>query len=147
MDDDHNGQDAAHDIAPGIAKVLKRLHHPLDVILLCVRWHAAYSLSLRNLGAMTAERGLAVDHSSVHRWVIKLAPLFEKSVSNGEPQAITVDNATGLSEAGSTIDVAAWSLLVDPRRHTVNILGITQAAPSCDARDRLAPGRVVPREP
>jgi amino acid transporter len=30
----------------GIAKVLKRLHYPLDVILLCVRWYVAYSLSL-----------------------------------------------------------------------------------------------------
>lgn len=27
-----------------IGKVLKRLHYPLDVILLCVRWYVAYSL-------------------------------------------------------------------------------------------------------
>ncbi len=33
----------------GIATVLKRLHHPLDIILLCIRWYVAYSLSLRNL--------------------------------------------------------------------------------------------------
>lgn len=25
-------------LSPAIAKVLKRLHYPLDVILLCVRW-------------------------------------------------------------------------------------------------------------
>jgi hypothetical protein len=30
----------------GIGEVLKRLHYPLDVILLCVRWYVAYSLSL-----------------------------------------------------------------------------------------------------
>jgi putative transposase len=35
-------------LPPGIAKVLKRLHYPLDVILRCVRWYVAYSLSLRN---------------------------------------------------------------------------------------------------
>jgi len=63
----------------GVAKVLKRLHYPLDVILLCVRWYLAYSLSLRNLEEMMAERGFEVDHSSVHRWVIKLVPLFEKA--------------------------------------------------------------------
>jgi putative transposase len=63
----------------GVAKVLKRLHYPLDVILLCVRWYVAYSLSLRNLEEMMAERGFEVDHSSVHRWVIKLVPLFEKA--------------------------------------------------------------------
>jgi hypothetical protein len=26
----------------GVAKVLERLHYPLDVILLCVRWYVAY---------------------------------------------------------------------------------------------------------
>jgi putative transposase len=66
-------------LPPGIAKVLKRLHYPLDVILLCVRWYVAYSLSLRNLEEMMAERGFEVDHSTVHRWVIKLVPLFEKA--------------------------------------------------------------------
>ena len=67
-------------LAPGIARVLKRLHYPLDVMLLCVRWYVAYSLSLRNLEEMMAERGIAVDHSTVHRWVIKLVPLFEKTI-------------------------------------------------------------------
>ncbi|WP_277034824.1 IS6 family transposase [Caballeronia mineralivorans] len=66
-------------LAAGIARVLKRLHYPLDVMLPCVRWYVAYSLSLRNLEAMTAERGIEVDHSTVHRWVIKLVPLFEKT--------------------------------------------------------------------
>jgi putative transposase len=66
----------------GIGKVLKRLHYPLDVILLCVRWYVAYSLSLRNLEEMMAERGIEVDHSSVHRWVIKLLPVFEKAFRN-----------------------------------------------------------------
>ena len=33
-----------------------------SVILLCVRWYLAYSLSLRDLEEMMAERGIAVDH-------------------------------------------------------------------------------------
>jgi putative transposase len=66
-------------VPAGLTKVLKRLHYPLDVILLCVRWYVAYSLSLRNLEEMMAERGFEVDHSTVHRWVIKLVPLFEKA--------------------------------------------------------------------
>ena len=52
-------------LAAGIARVLTRLHYPLDVMLLCVRWYVAYSLSLRNLEEMMAERGIAVDHSTV----------------------------------------------------------------------------------
>ncbi|QCP55018.1 IS6 family transposase [Trinickia violacea] len=63
----------------GIGKVLKRLHYPLDVILVCVRWYVACSLSLRNLEEMMAERGIKVDHSSVHRWVIKLVPLLDRA--------------------------------------------------------------------
>jgi len=63
---------------PAVAKVLKRLHYLLDVILLCVRWYSAYPLSLRNLEEMMAERGICVDHSTVHRWAIKLLQVLEK---------------------------------------------------------------------
>lgn len=63
----------------GIGKMIKRLHYPVDVILLCVRWYVSYSLSLRNLEEMMAERGVEVDHSTVHRWVIKIVPLVEKA--------------------------------------------------------------------
>ncbi|AXC16026.1 Mobile element protein (plasmid) [Acidisarcina polymorpha] len=64
---------------PMVTKVLKRLHYPLDVILLCVRWYSAYPLSLRHLEEMMAERGTSVDHSTVHRWAIKLLPVLEKA--------------------------------------------------------------------
>jgi transposase-like protein len=55
-----------------IAKVLKRLHYALEVMLTCVRWYVAYPLSLRHLEQMMAERGISVDHATVHRWAIKL---------------------------------------------------------------------------
>ncbi|MEX3640250.1 IS6 family transposase [Paraburkholderia sp. BR14320] len=66
-------------LRPGVAKVLKRLHYPLDVMLLCVRWCVAYPLSLRHLEQMMAERGIAVAHSTVHRWALKLLPVLEKA--------------------------------------------------------------------
>ena len=61
---------------PAIRAVLKRLHYPLPVMLLCVRWYAAYPLSLRQLEEMMAERGLSIDHVTVHRWALKLLPVF-----------------------------------------------------------------------
>jgi putative transposase len=64
---------------PVVAKVLKRLHYPLDVILLCVRWYIAYPLTVRHLEQMMAERGMLVDHSTVHRWALKLLPVLEKA--------------------------------------------------------------------
>jgi transposase-like protein len=60
---------------PAVAKVLKRLHYPLDVILMCIRWYVAYPLSLRHLEQLMAGRGIAVDHSTVHRWAMKLLPV------------------------------------------------------------------------
>jgi transposase-like protein len=32
-----------------LRKVLKRLHYPIEVMLVCVRWYAAYPLSLRHI--------------------------------------------------------------------------------------------------
>jgi transposase-like protein len=61
--------------------VLKRLHYPLDVILMCVRSYVAYPLSLRHLEEMMAERGIAVDHSTVHRRALKLLPVLGKVFS------------------------------------------------------------------
>ena len=47
-------------------------------MLLCVRWYAAYALSLRNLEEMMAERGVQVDHATVHRWALKILPALAK---------------------------------------------------------------------
>jgi hypothetical protein len=66
-------------LTPALARVFKRLHYPLDVILMCVRWYVTYGLSVRNLEEMMAERGIQVDHSTVHRWAIKLLPVLEKA--------------------------------------------------------------------
>jgi len=48
-----------------LRRVIKRLQFPLEIMLLCVRWYAAYSLSLRNLEEMMAECGVRVDHATV----------------------------------------------------------------------------------
>ena len=57
-----------------MSKVLKRLRYPIEVMLMCVRWYAAYPLSLRNLEETMAERGVVVDHTTVHRWAVKMLP-------------------------------------------------------------------------
>lgn len=62
-----------------IQKAFKRQHYPVDIIAQCVRWYLAYSLSLRNLEEMMAERGIIVDHSTLHRWVLRLVPLLNKA--------------------------------------------------------------------
>ena len=59
-----------------VRKVLKRLHYPIEVMLVCVRWYAAYPLSLRQIEEMMAERGVVVDHATTHRWSIKMLPVL-----------------------------------------------------------------------
>ncbi len=62
-----------------IRKAFKRLHYPVDIIAQSVHWYLTYALSLRNLEEMIAERGIIVDHSTLHRWVIRLVPLLDKA--------------------------------------------------------------------
>ena len=57
-------------------RVVQRMHYPLEVMLVCVRWYAAYPLSFRNIEEMMAERGVFVDHSTLHRWSIRMLPVL-----------------------------------------------------------------------
>ena len=57
--------------------VAKGMRFPIDVILVCIRWYAAYPLSYRHLEEMMKERGVFVDHSSINRWTIRFLPLLE----------------------------------------------------------------------
>ncbi|MEO5737044.1 MAG: IS6 family transposase, partial [Variovorax sp.] len=59
-----------------LRRVIKRLHYPAEVMLVCVRWYVAYPLSLRHLEEMMAERGVAVDHSTIHQWAMKMLPVL-----------------------------------------------------------------------
>jgi putative transposase len=59
-----------------LRRVVQRMHYPLEVMLVCVRWCAAYPLSFRNIEEMMAERGVFVDHSTLHRWSIKMLPVL-----------------------------------------------------------------------
>jgi len=52
-------------------------HFKKEIILMAVRWYLAYALSYRNIEELMLERGVEVDHSTIHRWVVKYAPLLE----------------------------------------------------------------------
>ena len=59
-----------------LRRVVQRLHYPMEVMLVCVRWYAAYPLSFRQIEEMMAERGVFVDHSTLHRWSMKMLPVL-----------------------------------------------------------------------
>ncbi len=60
--------------------IFKRRRFPVEIILLCVRWYCKYGISYRDLAEMMSERGVAVDPSTIFRWVQRYAPELEKRV-------------------------------------------------------------------
>ena len=60
--------------------LFKRRRFPVEIILLCVRWYCKYGISYRDLAEMMSERGVAVDPSTIFRWVQRYAPEMEKRI-------------------------------------------------------------------
>nr|WP_255542203.1 hypothetical protein [Glaciimonas sp. PAMC28666] len=63
----------------------KGTRFPIEVILVCIRWYAAYPLSDRHMEEIMEERGVVVDHSLINRWTIRFLPLREKVFRNQAP--------------------------------------------------------------
>jgi transposase-like protein len=80
-----------------LRKVIKRMHYPLDVMLTCVRWYVAYPLSLRQLEEMMRERGVFVDHATVHRWTLKVLPVATANCVRSNISTISSSKIIGLS--------------------------------------------------
>ena len=55
--------------------MFKGRHFERSAILPCVRRYLAYGPSLRDLKETMAERGISIDHSTIHRWVAYVSPL------------------------------------------------------------------------
>ena len=60
------------------ARVFRGFRFPAEVILWAVRWYLQFPISYRDLEHMLADRGVAVDHVSLYRWVRRFAPELEK---------------------------------------------------------------------
>src|SRR5438132_9362711 len=56
--------------------IFRGRHFEPEIIATCVRWYLRFSLSLRNVEEMMAERGLMVDHTTVWRWCQKYGPVI-----------------------------------------------------------------------
>ena len=57
----------------------KGAHFVKDIILTCVRWYVAYPLSYRQVEELMEERGVELDHATIHRWVLKYSPQLEEA--------------------------------------------------------------------
>ena len=99
----------------------KGMRFPIDIILVCIRWYAAYPLSCRHLEEMMMERGVFVDHSSINRWAIRFLPLLEKVFRKHK---LPVGGSWRMDETYIKV-IGAWEYLyraVDKAGKTVDFL-------------------------
>jgi putative transposase len=54
-------------------------HVVRDLILTCVRWYLASPLSDRQVEELMQERGVPVDHATIHRWVLNSSSPLEEA--------------------------------------------------------------------
>jgi len=55
---------------------LKRHRCPTAVIVQAVRWYFRFTLSIRNVEELMAERGIEVSRVAIRCWVMKSGPLI-----------------------------------------------------------------------
>ena len=60
------------------ARAFRGYRFPAEVILWAVRWYLRFGISYRDLERMLADRGVAVDHTTLYRWVQRFAPELER---------------------------------------------------------------------
>ncbi len=58
----------------------KGRHFTSEVILWALRWYLAFLISYRDLALMLSDRGVAVDHTTLFRWVQAYAAKLERQV-------------------------------------------------------------------
>ena len=58
----------------GSSSVFAGFRFPWEVIAVSVRWYLRYGLSYRDVEELLAERGIAVDHVTIYRWVQRFTP-------------------------------------------------------------------------
>ena len=62
-------------------ELFRNRHFEPTVIVTCVRWYLRFSLSLRDLEELMAERGLSVDHTTIWRWTQTYGPEVYRRLS------------------------------------------------------------------
>ena len=62
----------------------KGAHFPREVILYAVFFYVRYAVSYRDLEEIMAERGVAVEHATLNRWVVRYAPQIGCKARSGK---------------------------------------------------------------
>ena len=86
-------------------------HFDQEIIILCIRWYLTFKLSSRDLVQMMAERGIALAHTTILRWVQRYVPDFEKRWNQyARPVGELCDRGDRLpfASSGGSSELDAW---------------------------------------
>src|SRR5689334_21831437 len=61
-------------MTPPRPELFRKRRFETSIIVTCVRWYFRFSLSLRDLEELMAERGLSVDYTTIWRWTQAYGP-------------------------------------------------------------------------
>lgn len=64
----------------GQARSFKGRQFTAEIILWAVRWYLMFPVSYRDLELMLADRGVAVDHTTIFRWIQAYAEELERRI-------------------------------------------------------------------
>ncbi len=73
-------------MAAGQDGMFKGRHFTSEVILWALRWYLAFPISYRDLASMLSDRGVAVDHTTLFRWVCRRACDTPRKCQTNIPQ-------------------------------------------------------------
>ena len=99
----------------------KGRHFTGEVILWAVRWYLMFPISYRDLELMLADRGVAVDHTTISRWIPAYAGELEKRL---RPHLRTCNGSWRVDETYIKVK-GRWTYLyraVDSRGQTIDFL-------------------------
>ncbi len=104
-----------------MTSVFAGFRFPREVISLAVRWYLRCGLSDRDVEELVAERGIAVDHVTICRWVQRFTPEF-----TGAARPCRHGSGDRWSAGGTYVKIAGkWTYLyraVDPYGQVIGVL-------------------------
>src|SRR3712207_3673743 len=102
-------------------KEFKGRQFTAEVILWAVRWYLMFPISYRDLELMLQDRGVAVDHTTLFRWIQAYAPELEKRI---RPHLRACNGSWRVDETYVKVK-GRWTYLyraVDSRGQTIDFL-------------------------
>jgi hypothetical protein len=92
----------------------KGSHFERDVILWAIRWYVAYPISYRQLEEMIEEHGVAVDHATLNRWLLKYVPPLDRVSSVQAPGRSQLANGRDLCAGQGHMEVSCIGPSIRP---------------------------------